>query len=68
MLKWFLTLALGVVLLGLFLPRQPEEGRRGRRRGLPGDVNLRLRGRDYFFPFGSTLVFSALLALISRFL
>lgn len=63
MLKWLLTLSLGVILLGLFLPRQP-----GRRRGLPGDVSLRLRGRDYFFPFGSTLVFSALLALLSRFL
>lgn len=65
MLKWFLTLALGVILLGLFLPRQP--GRPGRR-GLPGDVSLRIRGRDYFFPFGSTLVFSALLALLSRLL
>ncbi|GBG02183.1 hypothetical protein AZSI13_15100 [Azospira sp. I13] len=64
MLKWFLTLALGVILLGLFLPRQP-----GRvRRGLPGDVTWRWRGRDYFFPFGSTLVFSVLLALLSRLL
>lgn len=64
MLKWFLTLTLAVVLLGLFLPRRPG----ARRRGLPGDVSLRLRGRDYYFPFASTLVFSALLALLSRFL
>ncbi|MCP5267559.1 MAG: DUF2905 domain-containing protein [Zoogloeaceae bacterium] len=56
MLKWLLTIAIVVFIFGLLTPRarrnQPA-------RGLPGDITLRWRDRDYFFPFVSTLLFSA---------
>lgn len=65
MLKWALALALAVFLLGLFRPWLARRLRLGR---LPGDMALRYRGRDYRFPFASTLLLSLLLALISRLL
>ena len=65
MLKWALALALAVFLLGLFRSWLARRLRLGR---LPGDMALRYRGRDYRFPFASTLLLSLLLALISRLL
>jgi hypothetical protein len=35
---------------------------------MPGDVTLRLFGKEYPFPFMSTLVLSMLLSLIARLL
>jgi hypothetical protein len=35
---------------------------------MPGDVTLRIFGREYPFPFMSTLVLSMLLSLIARLL
>ena len=61
-MKWLLTLLLTVVVAGFFWPRFT------RRTRLPGDVTLRLRGRDYAFPFTSALLLSALATLLFRLL
>jgi hypothetical protein len=65
MLKWLLTIAVVVIVLGLVVPqlRQRMPGRQ-----LPGDISLRWRGRDYFFPFASTIVISLLFIAVSRLL
>ncbi len=65
MLKWLLTLAIAIVILGLLAPWLRQ---RLGPRGLPGDVAVRYKGRDYFFPFASTLLFSLLLILITHWL
>ncbi len=65
MLKWILTLVIAIFLLGLVAPHLARWIRFGR---LPGDVAVRLHGRTYRFPFASTLLLSALLFLLSRFL
>lgn len=63
MLKWLLTIAIVVILLGLLTPR-PRQHEAGRR--LPGDVTVHWRGRDYFFPFTTTILLSLLVFAISR--
>jgi hypothetical protein len=35
---------------------------------LPGDLTVRLRGRDYYLPFTTTIVLSLLLTLVARLL
>ena len=65
MLKWLLTIAVVVILLGLLSTalriRVPT-------RRLPGDVAFRCRGRDYFFPFTSTILISLVFIAVSRLL
>ncbi len=65
MLKWLLTIAVVVVLLGVTMPmlRRRLPGSR-----LPGDLSLRWRGRDYFFPFATTILLSLLFVAVSRLL
>lgn len=65
MLKWLLVLSVAVFIIGLLQPRLTALLRLGR---LPGDVRLRLRGRDYVFPFTSTLVLSLLATALFRLL
>ncbi len=65
MLKWLLTIAIVVILLGLLTPRL-RQGPAARR--LPGDIAVRWRGRDYFFPFSTTILLSLLFFAISRLL
>lgn len=65
MLKWVLSLLLVIVLFGLIRPKLAERLRLGR---LPGDLRFRLRGRDYAFPFTTTLLFSLLATLLFRLL
>ncbi|TXG87761.1 MAG: DUF2905 domain-containing protein [Rhodocyclaceae bacterium] len=65
MLKWLLTIAIVVILLGLLTPRL-RQGPAARR--LPGDIAVRWRGRDYFFPFTTTILLSLLFFAISRLL
>lgn len=65
MLKWLLTIAIVVLIVGLIMP--------GLRQGmapkkLPGDVAVSWRGRNYFFPFASTILLSLVFVLISHFL
>jgi hypothetical protein len=64
MLKWALTL---FVALAVIAALQPALARRALGR-LPGDLKLHVRGRDIFLPFTSTVLLSALLALVGRLL
>lgn len=63
MLKWLIALTLAVLVVGIVQPRLAAWLRLGR---LPGDMRLRFRGREYAFPFASTLLLSLLLALVVR--
>lgn len=58
MMKWMLVFVLAMSLIGWFTPflRRIGLGR------LPGDLNFRLRGRDYSFPFMSSLLLSAVMS------
>ncbi len=63
MLKWILTLVIAIFLLGIIGPHLARFIRFGQ---LPGDLAFRFRGRNYFFPFVSVILFSLLLWLIGR--
>lgn len=63
MLKWILTLVVAIFVLGISMPHLARFIRFGR---LPGDLAVRFRGRNYVFPFTSTILLSLLLFLISR--
>lgn len=58
MMKWMLVFVLAMSLIGWFTPFLKRIGL-GR---LPGDLNFRLRGRDYSFPFMSSLLLSAVMS------
>jgi hypothetical protein len=62
MLKWLLTLLIVLVILAF---ATPALGRLGLGR-LPGDFRIPVRGRVYYVPFASTLVFCALMWLIGK--
>ena len=64
MLKWLLTLIVAVAVLSVWAPRLGKYSL-GR---LPGDINLRYRGRDYYLPFTTTILLSSALALLTRFI
>lgn len=63
MLKWLFTL---VVALAVLTVLSPWLTRRGLGR-LPGDITVRLRGRNYYLPFTTTILLSLALTLIGRF-
>lgn len=63
--KWIFTLAVAVAILGLFSPWLPHYLRLGR---LPGDFAFRYRGRNYRFPFASTLLLSLIVLFVSKLL
>ena len=58
MLKWLVVLMLALALIGWFTPLLRRIGL-GR---LPGDLHFVRNGREYSFPFASSLLLSALLA------
>ena len=62
MIRWLLTTFIAVAILSSCWPwlRKIGIGR------MPGDVTLRLFGKEYPFPFMSTLVLSMVLSLIAR--
>lgn len=64
MLKWLLTLAVLLFVLGLAGPWLARLGL-GR---LPGDVSLRHRGRRFYFPVATSIVLSLALMLVLRLL
>lgn len=63
--KWILTLAVAVAILGLFSPWLSHHLRLGQ---LPGDFAFRYRGRNYRFPFTSTLLLSLILFFLGKLL
>ena len=63
MLKWILTLVVAIFVLGIVAPHLARFIRFGQ---LPGDVAFRFRGRNYVFPFATTLLLSLILWLDSR--
>jgi len=64
MLKWLLTLAVVVFVLGLVGPWLARLGL-GR---LPGDVSVQRRGRRFYFPIATSIVLSLALILVLRLL
>jgi len=64
LLKWLLAL---VVALAVLTALSPWLARHGLGR-LPGDVRFRVRGRDYYFPFTTTILLSLALTLLARFI
>ena len=56
MLKWLLTVLIGLVILAVQTPRLR----------LPGDFRIPLRGRVYYVPLASTLLLSLIVWGLSR--
>ena len=63
MLKWIPTLVIAIFLLGIVAPHAARFIRFGQ---LPGDITFRYRGKTYYLPFTTTIIFSALLMLLAR--
>lgn len=63
-LKWLLAVFIALVVLTALSPWLARFGL-GR---LPGDVSVRVKGRDYSLPFTTTILLSAALTLLARFL
>ncbi|HKC42882.1 MAG TPA: DUF2905 domain-containing protein [Burkholderiales bacterium] len=64
MLKWLLTLFVALAVLTALAPWLARFGL-GR---LPGDVTVRVKGRDYALPFTTTILLSLALTLLARLL
>ena len=62
MIKWLLTVVLALAVLALATPWLERLGV-GR---LPGDLKFTARGRVYFVPIASTLLFCLIAWLIGR--
>jgi len=58
MLKWVLTVLIGLVILAVLTPRLR----------LPGDFRIPVRGRMYYVPLASTVLLSLLVWALSRLL
>jgi Protein of unknown function (DUF2905) len=58
MLKWLLTILIGLVILAVLTPRLR----------LPGDFRIPVRGRMYYVPLASTVLLSLLVWALSRLL
>jgi hypothetical protein len=56
MLKWLLTVLIGLVILAVLVPRMR----------LPGDFRIPVRGRIYYVPLASTVLLSLLVWALSR--
>lgn len=61
-MRWLATLFIALMVLTALQPwlRRLGIGR------LPGDLNFRLGGREYSFPFASTVLLTVLMFLIGR--
>ena len=59
MLKWLVTVVLVLVVFSVISQRY-------RAWRIPGDFNVPVRGRMYYIPVGSTLLFSLLVWLVSK--
>ncbi|HCX33972.1 MAG TPA: DUF2905 domain-containing protein [Rhodocyclaceae bacterium] len=64
-MKWIMTLVITVVVAGLYLPRLTAWLGLTR---LPGDISVRVGGRELRFPFGSVVLLSLLATALFRWL
>lgn len=62
MLKGLIAVFAAVFVIGMLQPRLARLLRLGH---LPGDFRFRLRGREYSFPFATTVLMSLLLTLLA---
>lgn len=62
LMKWLVTLAVVLFVLGLAGPLLARLGL-GR---LPGDISTRYRGRRFYFPFATSIILSLVLMLLLR--
>ncbi len=62
MLKWLLTLLIGLAVLSAASPWLARLGIGH----LPGDVRMRVKGRDYYLPFTTTILLSLALTLFLK--
>jgi UDP-N-acetylmuramyl pentapeptide phosphotransferase/UDP-N-acetylglucosamine-1-phosphate transferase len=60
MMKWLVTLLVVLFALGLLRPVLTKLGL-GR---LPGDLEVRHRGRKFYFPLATSVIFSLVIALL----
>lgn len=60
MLKWLVTLLVVLFVLGLLRPLLVKIGL-GR---LPGDLEMRHRGRKFYFPLATSAIFSLVIMLL----
>lgn len=60
MLKWLVTLLVVLFVLGLL---RPLLGKLGLGR-LPGDLEVQHRGRKFYFPLATSIIFSLVIALL----
>jgi DUF2905 family protein len=56
MLKWLLTVLIGLVILAVLAPRSR----------LPGDFRIPVRGRIYYVPLASTVLLTLIVWALSR--
>jgi hypothetical protein len=56
MLKWLLTVLIGLVILAVLAPRSR----------LPGDFRIPVRGRIYYVPLASSLLLTLIVWALSR--
>ncbi|MFZ6814734.1 DUF2905 domain-containing protein [Undibacterium sp. Rencai35W] len=64
MIRWVLTIFLALIVFTTLLPWLEKLGI-GR---LPGDLRFKLFGRNFSFPFASTILLSLFVLSIARFL
>jgi hypothetical protein len=64
-IKWLLTLAVALVVLSAVSPWLARRFGLGR---LPGDLLVRVRGREVYVPFTTTILLSLALTALSRLL
>lgn len=64
MIKWLLTILISLAVLAAATPWLQRLGI-GR---LPGDVRFSVRGREYFVPFASTVLFCLVAWAVGRLL
>jgi hypothetical protein len=64
MIRWVLTIFIGLIVFSALLPWLEKLGV-GR---LPGDVSFSLFGKRIFLPFASTILLSTVIFLIARFI
>jgi hypothetical protein len=63
MFKWLLTTLLALIV---FSAAMPWVARRFGIGSIPGDMRFKLRGREYFLPLASTILFTFVAWLIGR--